>query len=174
MLTTMKRGTTKADAAIAQMRAQREQMYLHAASLAPSTGALARTSDIPLTTAHDWNKRLAPVLAECRSLQKDDLVPLMLDMAFRATLDARDATDAVDRRNQMVSAGIAVEKYQLISGAPTQITAHLEEVRVTLPQLLSRIIDIDRGESGIVDAVTTVVPELPLGTVSKSGTTRTV
>ena len=61
----------------------------------------------------------------------------------------------------MVAAGIAVEKYQLISGAPTQITAHLEEVRVTLPQLLSRIIDIDKGELGTGDAVTTVVPELP-------------
>ena len=175
MLLTMKRGTTKADAAIAQMRAQREQAYLAAAPLAPSTRALARTSDVPQATARDWNTRLQPVLQECRSLLKEDLVPLMLEMAFRATLDARDATDAVDRRNQMVSAGIAVEKYQLISGAPTQITAHLEEVRVTLPQLLSRIIDIDKGgELGTGDAVTTVVPELPVATVSKSGTTRTV
>ena len=153
MLTTMKRGTTKADAAVAQ--------FLAAASTASSTRALARTSEMPLSTTHDWNTRLAPVLASCRTLQKDDLVPIMLEMAFLATLDAREATNAVDRRNQMVAAGIAVEKYQLISGAPTQITAHLEEVRVTLPQLLSRIIDIDKGDVGTGSAVVTVVTELP-------------
>ena len=158
MLTTMKRGTTLADAAVAEMRAKQSQAYLTAAPLAPSTKSLARTSDVPHTTVRDWNTRLQPVLQECRSLQKEDLVPLMLEMAFRATLDARDATDPVDRRNQMVSAGIAVEKYQLISGAPTQITAHLEEVRVTLPQLLSRIIDIDKTDVGTDSAVVTVVP----------------
>ena len=46
--------------------------------------------------------------------------------------------------------GIATDKILLLSGRPTQITAHLEEVRITLPQLLGRIIEADRADQADV------------------------
>ena len=43
----------------------------------------------------------------------------------------------------MTGLGIATDKILLLSGMPTQITAHFEEIRVTLPQLLRRLDAVD-------------------------------
>lgn len=49
-----------------------------------------------------------------------------------------------DRQALAITMGISTEKVQLLSGQPTQLVANLHEVRVSMPELVSRLGQVAR------------------------------
>ena len=139
----MKKGTTKADGALPDSPAAKYlATYAHTPS-PKSVKALADAAGIHNQRAYEWNARLAPVIETWRDLQLESIMPLWKEAAVTALWDARADATPRERRDLMIAGGVAMDKWLLLEGRPTQITAHLEEVRVTLPQLLRRIDVID-------------------------------
>jgi hypothetical protein len=62
-----------------------------------------------------------------------------------AEYDAGRAILPGDLRNYAVTMGIAIDKVQLLSGAPTEIVAGIHEVRHLLPALAERLARVSVG-----------------------------
>ena len=149
----MKRGHTKADAAIAAGPSP-AAAYLNTLianpTVAPTTLA-RKTGLIDPQTANEWTTRHSPVLSTWSSLQMET-VGAMWNHTLASAYERSLAEDGKSWLGYVTGMGIATDKLLLLSGRPTQITAHLEEVRVTLPQLLTRIIEAERSDGPGVPA----------------------
>lgn len=119
----------------------------HLAADGLNGASIAHTTGLSEATVSRLLAKQGPVVSLLKAVKRDEMLAgwqwLYLDTLDRVQ-DAPQMTMS-DRRNAAVVMGISSEKVLLLSGQPSQIVSHLHDVRVSLPEIASRLADVGRA-----------------------------
>lgn len=129
------------------------------------TNRIATETGMARSTVRDILEKIGPEVDQMRQLKRDELLTSWQDAHFRAYREMREMDEkgelkSGDRRNLAITMGIATEKASALAGVPTAIVANLHEVRVSLPDLLTKLTNVARVIEGGVAQIT-YPPRLP-------------
>lgn len=111
--------------------------------------AAAAITGVPRRSVRRIIEGLGPELNELRELRRDAMLAGWQDAWFRAYAEMREGDEAGtltpgDRQRLAIVMGIGTERALLLSGQPTAIVANVHEVRVSMPDLLSKLAAVGR------------------------------
>lgn len=111
---------------------------------------IARETQIPHRTVRDIIADLGPQLDELKQLHRDAMLATWQDVYYDSWSDMRSRRRAGDlkpseRQSLTLSMAIATDKLALLSGQPTQIVANVHEVRISMPDLISKLAAVGRS-----------------------------
>lgn len=121
------------------------------------TGAIARVVGVSQDTVANMLAKHQPVADTLRSLQRDHLLGAwqwnflsaydqVTELASIATPTLKERRDkAAIQRDLSVTMGISTERALLLTGQATQLVGHLHEVRVSLPEIASRLAEVGKA-----------------------------
>lgn len=110
----------------------------------PRTRDIAAETGVSRRTVRDILSHLGPELEVLKQNHRDEMLTAWHDTFFEAYDQMRKSPSSNDRKNLAITMGISTEKAQLLSGQPTALVANLHEVRVSMPELVSRLRQVAR------------------------------
>ena len=128
---------------------------LEVASASPQASAatIARVVGVEHRTVLDLFAKYQPVADELRVMKRDWIAGMWQSALGGALgklheLAYGQGSDAKQARDWSVVAGVATDKLLILNGMPTQIIGAMHEVRISLPDLASRLATVGKQIAG--------------------------